>query len=68
MLFDVKNSSCGTPIRVCEDYTWTLNMVIDLKQYPLPTIEECFSKVAGGQKFSKIDIRQAFNDLVIADR
>ena len=76
VLVDVKESLWGTPVvpvpkgdtvRVCGDYTKTLNKVMDLKQYPLPTIEECFSKVAGGQKFSKIDIRQAFNNLAIAE-
>ncbi|KAL5249516.1 hypothetical protein ACHWQZ_G018395 [Mnemiopsis leidyi] len=76
VLVDVKESLWGTPVvpvpkgetvRVCGDYTRTLNKVMDLKQYPLPTIEECFSKVAGGQKFSKIDIRQAFNNLMIAE-
>ncbi|KAL5251674.1 hypothetical protein ACHWQZ_G014719, partial [Mnemiopsis leidyi] len=76
VLIDVKDSPWGTPVvpvpkgetvRVCGDYTRTLNKVMDLKQYPLPTIEECFSKVAGGTKFSKIDIRQAFNNLLIAE-
>ena len=76
VLVDVKESMWGTPVvpvpkgetvRVCGDYTRTLNKVMDLKQYPLPTIEECFSKVAGGQKFSKVDIRQAFNNLAIAE-
>ena len=76
VLVDVKESLWGTPVvpvpkgetvRVCGDYTRTLNKVMDLKQYPLPTLEECFSKVAGGQKFSKIDIRQAFNNLAIAE-
>ena len=76
VLIDIKDSPWGTPVvpvakgdsvRVCGDYTRTLNQVLDLKHYPLPTIEECFSKVAGGEKFSKIDVRQAFNNLEIAE-
>lgn len=60
VLIDVKDSPWGTPVvpvpkgetvRLCGDYTRTLNKVMYLKQYPLPTIEECFSKVAGGTKF-----------------
>ena len=76
-LVRVENSPWGTPVvpvlkgekvRVCGDYTRTLNKVLEVKHHPLPTLEECFSKVAGGVKFSKIDIRQAYNNLEIVEK
>lgn len=50
-------------IRVCGDYKSTLNPALDTKVYPLPTIEECFASMVGGQLFTKIDIKQAYNSI-----
>ena len=74
ILVNVEDSPWGTPVvpvlrgdkvRVCGDYTRTLNKVLHEKHHPLPTFEECMSKVVGGQKWTKIDIRQAYNHLEI---
>ncbi len=50
-------------VRVCGDYKSTLNPCIDTKVYPLPTVEDCFSEMIGGDLFSKIDIKQAYNNI-----
>ena len=50
-------------IRVCGDYKCTLNPNLDTEIYPLPTLEDCFSPLAGGELFSKLDIKQAYNSL-----
>lgn len=49
----------GSP-RICGDFKVTLNPVLTVEQYPLPLIEDLFSGLAGGQKFSKIDLSQAY--------
>ena len=50
-------------VRVCGDYKTTLNPCIDTKVYPLPTVEDCFSEMKGGDLFTKIDIKQAYNNI-----
>ncbi|KAL9967300.1 hypothetical protein ACROYT_G025499 [Oculina patagonica] len=41
----------------------TVNPELQAEQYPLPRIEDIFAKLSGGQKFSKIDLRQAYHQL-----
>ena len=40
-----------------------MNPELQAEQYPLPRIEDIFAKLSGGQKFSKIDLRQAYHQL-----
>ena len=54
-------------LRICGDFKRTLNPVLDTKQYPLPTPEECFHPMIGGKKFSKIDIRAAYNHIAVRE-
>ena len=47
-------------VRICGDYKVTLNPVMKIEQYPLPKIADIFASLSGGQKFSKIDLTQAY--------
>ena len=41
----------------------TVKPELHAERYPLPRSEDIFARLAGGQCFSKIDLRQAFNHL-----
>ena len=47
-------------IRVCGDYKVTVNTAIEVNQYPIPKAEDIFHALNGGQKFSKIDLKNAY--------
>ena len=52
-------------IRVCGDYKLTVNAASQLDQYPLPHIDDVFAALSGGVRFSKIDLSQAYNQIVV---
>lgn len=52
-------------IRICGDYSVTLNPNLLVDDHPLPTIDELFASIAGGTTFSKIDLRQAYLQLQV---
>jgi hypothetical protein len=48
---------------ICGDYSVTINKSAVLEHYPIPTLEELFHKLAGGQKFTKLDLSQAYHQI-----
>ncbi|XP_055706495.1 uncharacterized protein LOC129806739 [Phlebotomus papatasi] len=77
VLIKVNQSRWATPIvaipkasgkvRVCGDYSCTVNPNLIVDRYPLPTIEELLADMAGGQKFTKIDLSQAYLQMEIKE-
>ena len=53
---------CGD-IRICGDYSGTINQASPLEQYLVPTFEELLSNLSGGTKFTKLDLSQAYHQL-----
>ena len=52
-------------IRVCGDFKLTVNKVARLDRYPIPRIEDLLTKLAGGKRFSKLDMSQAYQQLLL---
>lgn len=55
----------GGRVRLCGDYKITLNPNLLVDEHPLPTVEELFATVAGGDTFSKLDLSQAYLQLEV---
>lgn len=47
-------------IRVCADFKITLNKCLEVDHYPLPKVEDLLTKLHGGEKFTKLDLSQAY--------
>ena len=52
-------------VRVCSDFKLTVNKVARLDRYPIPRIEYLLAKLAGGKQFSKLDMSQAYQQLLL---
>ena len=50
-------------MRICGDYKLTVNKAAKLDPYPLPRIEDLFARLAGGKKFTKLDIAHAYQQI-----
>ena len=40
---------------------------MEVNNYPRPKIEEIFTNIAGGDKFSRLDLRQAYLQMKVAE-
>ena len=52
-------------LRLCGDYKITVNPAIEIDQYLLPKPEDLFASLAGGTKFSKIDLTSVYQQLCL---
>ena len=52
-------------LRLCGDFKLTVNKASKLDKYPIPKIEDLFAQLAGGKSFSKLDMSQAYQQLVL---
>ena len=56
----------GEGVRLCADFKVTINQHVKTPAYPLPTPEEIFAKLAGGESFSKLDLSRAYKQLRVS--
>ena len=52
-------------IRLCGDYKVTINSAVKTDSYPLPLIEELYTKLSGGTIYSKLDLSSAYQQLTL---
>ncbi|XP_062572564.1 uncharacterized protein K02A2.6-like [Saccostrea cucullata] len=53
-------------VRLCGDYKVNVNRVISGEQYPLSKTDDMFATLAGGEKLTKLDLRQAYSQLELS--
>ena len=52
-------------VRICGDYKCTVNQVSKLDNYPIPMTEDLLGTLGGGNKFTKLDMSQAYQQLLL---
>lgn len=78
VLEPVDHSEWGTPlvpvlkpngdIRICGDYKVTINKYLSDFKYPLPLIDEIFASLEGGEVYTKLDLSNAYNQLILDEK
>ena len=53
----------GNSIRICGDFSITVNPVSKLDRYPIPRVEDLFARLNKGKYFSKLDLSQAYQQV-----
>ncbi len=55
----------GKSVRICGDYKLTVNQASKLEQYPIPKLEDLLEKLSGGEKYSKLDLSHAYQQVIL---
>ena len=53
-------------IRVCGDYSVTVNPQLEDHRHPLPLPEDLMRRLGGGNGYTKIDLADAYNQIKLA--
>ena len=54
-------------VRICGDFKVTVNKASKIDSFPLPHIDELFTKLTGGQNFPKLDLSSAYLQLPLEE-
>ena len=55
-------------IRICGDYKVTVNPLVKVPEYPMPSPEDLFNQLNGGKKFTKLDLSGAYQQIILDDK
>lgn len=74
----VEHSDWATPLvvvrkpdgglRLCANFKVTLNKVLEVDRFPVPRVEDLLSNLSGNIFFTKLDLSQAYNQVVLSER
>ena len=59
----VKND--GKSLQICGDFKLTVNQASKLDRYSIPKVEDLFTKLARGKAFTKLDMFQVYQQLLL---
>ena len=54
-------------VRICGDFSVTVNPVSKLDRYPIPRVEDLFARLSKGNHFSKLDLSQAYQQVPLEE-
>jgi hypothetical protein len=54
-------------VRICGDYKVTVNKAARVDKYPIPCIDDLYSKLAGGSHYSKLDLSHAYQQIRLSE-
>ena len=52
-------------VRICGDFKVTINPVLQIDKHLIPKPEDLLTVLAGGQKFSKLDLSQVYQQMLL---
>ncbi|XP_052749157.1 uncharacterized protein K02A2.6-like [Galleria mellonella] len=55
-------------VRICGDYSGTINKILKVDSYPLPKLNELCASLHGCRYFSKLDLSQSYNQFLLDDQ
>ena len=55
-------------IRICGDYKVTINPQLMVDQYPLPQPSDLMARLTGGQRFTKLDLTAAYQQMKLDEK
>jgi hypothetical protein len=55
-------------IRICGDFKMGVNDALNVDKYPLPNPNDLFAALAGGKYFSKLDLSQAYQQMLLDEQ
>ena len=52
-------------VRICGDYKVMINPVLEVLEYPMPTAEELLPHLNDGERFTKLDLSPAYQQVLL---
>ena len=52
-------------VRICGDCKVMMNPVLDVPEHPMPTADNLFTQLNGGEKFTKLDLSSAYQQVLL---